>query len=423
MAGDKIKLNVDLVKKYSNKLNTASENLGSVCTEMYNSITGIKDQSFKSQIAEAEYYNNIEDLNKKVPIFRDGVLKFSQFLLSQVIDTYGKGDEEIKEKLQNELDETIKQLATIGMIGGAAVDLTKISSTAQGALQAASSGEGWIESSKINTEAFTDTGNLEFVTRDDGSIMITRNGVPIGFTTEEGIIKNESTASEAVVATESNTSSDSAEKYMSQSEYETLPEMQKQIVDKEGYKVVSDSEYVKMSQGTGQNKADSYDARISSESQAQVERVNASQAIAQNEISTRQEKLEKYEDTKQELWDTVLHDSDANFAERGKAAFKLGAGYLSGVDSKIANEISDIESGKILDLNPYLEQRADIPITNAIKFNKPGLGKLNDLSLNNIEKLVFNDKIGKYQAIDKNGNYQKDYSLEYLSDVSIDYKN
>lgn len=372
MAGDKIKLNVDLVKKYSNTLNTASENLGSVCTEMYNSITGIKDQSFKSQIAEAEYYNNIEDLNKKVPTFRDGVLKFSQFLLSQVIDTYDKGDEEIKEKLQNELDETIKQLATIGMIGGAAVDLTKISSTAQGALQAASSGEGWIESSKINKEAFTDTGNLEFVTRDDGSIMITRNGVPIGFTTEEGIIKNESTASDIETAGAATVASGIAT----------------------GNKAITE-----------------------------IQKTAASQTIAQNEISTRQEKLEKYEDTKQELWDTVLHDSDANFAERGKAAFKLGAGYLSGVDSKIANEISDIESGKILDLNPYLEQRADIPITNAIKFNKPGLGKLNDLSLNNIEKLVFNDKIGKYQAIDKNGNYQKDYSLEYLSDVSIDYKN
>lgn len=251
MAGDKIKLNVDLVKKYSNKLNTASENLGSVCTEMYNSITGIKDQSFKSQIAEAEYYNNIEDLNKKVPIFRDGVLKFSQFLLSQVIDTYGKGDEEIKEKLQNELDETIKQLATIGMIGGAAVDLTKISSTAQGALQAASSGEGWIESSKINKEAFTDTGNLEFVTRDDGSIMITRNGVPIGFTTEEGIIKNESTASETVPTAETNNTP--ATKYMSQEQYNTLSPAAQASVDREGYKIIpenakffSKSEYEKM---------------------------------------------------------------------------------------------------------------------------------------------------------------------------------
>lgn len=255
MAGEKIKLTIETIQKYSNTLNTASQNLGSACDDMYKSITGIKDQSFKSKIAEEEYYINIEDLNKKVPVFRDGVLKFSEFLLSQVIATYDDGEDKAKAILKNELDEAIKQLATIGMIGGATVDMTKISATAQGAI----SGEGWIKSDKINTEAFSDTGNLEFVTRDDGAVMITRNGVPIGFTTEAAMKPSESAESVATATT-----SVADEKVISQADYNDLPEEQRKIVDGEGYKVVSDSEFAKMSQGEGQSKAGSYDGSTSS---------------------------------------------------------------------------------------------------------------------------------------------------------------
>ncbi len=418
MAEDKKILEVAEVLVHSQTLNTASQSLTDICNNMYDVITKLQEnQSFKSKLASGEYYSKFDRLNGQVPKFTEGVLKFSKFLSGYLLDSHQEMDENTKQMVEQTLEESLSQLAAVSILGGAAVDLTKISSTAQGALQAASSGEGWIESSKINTEAFMDTGNLEFVTRDDGSIMITRNGVPIGFTTEEGIIKNESTASEAVVVTESNNSSDSAEKYMSQSEYETLPEMQKQIVDKEGYKVVSDSEYVKMSQGTGQNKADSYDARISSESQAQVERVNASQAIAQNEISTRKELLANIDKESNEAYD-VYTNPNASYIEQEEARVKMDS--LKWQKDTVSREISDLESGKVLDLKPYLDQKADIPVANAKEFTKPGW--FNDWALNGVEKLSYDPQTKMYKAYNSEGKYMQDFSIEYLSNASINYK-
>ena len=172
-----------------------------------------------------------------------------------------------------------------------------------------------------------------------------------------------------------------------------------------------------MSQGTGQNKADSYDARISSESQAQVERVNASQAIAQNEISTRKELLANIDKESNEAYD-VYTNPNASYIEQEEARVKMDS--LKWQKDTVSREISDLESGKVLDLKPYLDQKADIPVANAKEFTKPGW--FNDWALNGVEKLSYDPQTKMYKAYNSEGKYMQDFSIEYLSNASINYK-
>ena len=181
MGGEKIKLNEAEILAYSQTLNAASQGISETCKKIYDTITRLQeDEAFKSKVAAVSYYEHIQELNAQVPKFTKGVLKFSQFLSGYLIENYTETDE-LAKQIQEAFNDSVNQLAAIGLIGGV-VNIDKISSTAQGALNG-----NFISSDKIYKEAFEDTGNLEFVIRDDGAILITRDGVPIGFTTQDGI--------------------------------------------------------------------------------------------------------------------------------------------------------------------------------------------------------------------------------------------
>lgn len=181
MDGEKIKLSEAEILAHSETLNTAAQNINDTCKKLYGIITNLQEsEAFKSKEAAMNYYLRIQEINAVVPKFIEGILKFSQFLSGYLLENYRETDEMAKQ-IQESFDESVNQLATIGLIGGV-VNIGKISSTAQGALNG-----NFISSDQIYKEAFEDTGNLEFVTRDDGAIMITRDGVPIGFTTKDGI--------------------------------------------------------------------------------------------------------------------------------------------------------------------------------------------------------------------------------------------
>ncbi len=181
MDGEKIKLSEAEILAHSETLNTAAQNINDTCKKLYSIITNLQEsEAFKSKEAAMNYYLRIQEINAVVPKFIEGILKFSQFLSGYLLENYRETDEMAKQ-IQESFDESVNQLAAIGLIGGV-VNIGKISSTAQGALNG-----NFISSDQIYKEAFEDTGNLEFVTRDDGAIMITRDGVPIGFTTKDGI--------------------------------------------------------------------------------------------------------------------------------------------------------------------------------------------------------------------------------------------
>lgn len=181
MNGEKVKLSETEILAHSQTLNTASQSINDTCKKIYDIITRLQeDEAFKSKDAAVNYYMRIQELNAQVPKFTEGVLKFSKFLSGYLIENYAETDE-LAKQIQDSFNDSVNQLAMIGLIGGV-VSIDKISSTAQGALNG-----NFISSDKIYKEAFEDTGSLEFVTREDGAIMITRDGVPIGFTTQDGI--------------------------------------------------------------------------------------------------------------------------------------------------------------------------------------------------------------------------------------------
>jgi len=207
MNGEKIKLSEAEILVHSQTLNEASQAIRDTCKKIYDVINRLQDEeAFKTKIAAVNYYARIQELNAQVPRFTEGVLKFSKFLSGYLIENYAETDE-LAKQIQESFNDSVSQLAAIGLIGGT-VSIDKISSTAQGALNG-----NFISSDKIYKEAFEDTGSLEFITREDGAIMITRDGVPIGFTTKDGI---------------------------------------------------SNPEDSQVTQGTGQSRADAYDSRISS---------------------------------------------------------------------------------------------------------------------------------------------------------------
>lgn len=181
MDGEKIKLSEAEILVHSETLNTAAQSINDTCKKIYNTITNLQEsEAFKSKEAAMNYYLRIQEINAIVPKFIEGILKFSKFLSGYLIENYAETDE-LSKQIQESFNNSVEQLSAIGLIGGI-VSLDKISSTAQGALNG-----NFINSDNIYKEAFQDTGSLEFVTRDDGAIMITRDGVPIGFTTKDGI--------------------------------------------------------------------------------------------------------------------------------------------------------------------------------------------------------------------------------------------
>lgn len=235
MGSEKKVLTTAQVLNHSTTLNTASNNLKETCQKMYEIINTLKENAeFKSLIASSNYYEKITALNGQVPKFTEGVLTFSKFLSGYILENYAETDEMAKQA-QNSFNEAVMALTAAGTIGAAGIDLSKISTTAQGALSG-----NFVSSDKINTAAFNDEGSLDFVTRDDGTVMITRNGVPIGFTTEDGVNNKVSDVAAENKVAESSKAGDinyKTDKLIPRKDWESLPEDKKYELENQGYKV------------------------------------------------------------------------------------------------------------------------------------------------------------------------------------------
>lgn len=419
MAEDKKTLGVAEVLVHSQTLNTASQSLTDICNNMYDVITKLQEnQSFKSKLASGEYYSKFDRLNGQVPKFTEGVLKFSKFLSGYLLDAHQEMDENTKQMVEQTLEESLSQLAAVSVLGGAAVDMTMISSTAQGAI----SGEGWIESSKINTEAFTDTGNLEFVTRDDGSIMITRNGVPIGFTTEEGIIKNESTASETGITAEANNTSDT--KYMSQSEFDKLPLEAQASVKNSGYEIVSDLEHAKIE--TARAAGVRSTGEIPKENNlASTEGMGNNESIAKaRENGTLPNTTPQYTESQKQYMENQNSEIENRVQNNENIQdSKWYTGIAKDVMSKRTdNQVTAInnETEKVLSGNGGLAseiiEKGSIPFPDNVTLSKPGLN-LNSKSVmgNVFKELRYNENTGKIDVIRKDGSTYVSYDVDDLT--------
>lgn len=192
-------LSIEGIVSNSSELNKVSTELNDICTGLYSTITSLRDAGhFLSVTASETYFESIDNLNQMVPKFTEAILRFSKFLSDYVLQNYTEVDEDMRNKIESNLNESLEKLTAMGIAdsgtsGGNSsngIDYTKIASTAQGALNG-----DFISSDKIHKEAFE--GELEFVTRDDGSVMITKDGVPIGFTTQEGSVPSSGGASSA----------------------------------------------------------------------------------------------------------------------------------------------------------------------------------------------------------------------------------
>ena len=181
-------LDIEGLISSSTDINHESSNLTEVCSSLYSVITSLREnEDFKTMIASASYFGSIDELNQTVPKFSEAILKFSQFLSNYVLENYSDTDQETKAKIEANLAEAMSQLEAFGESGiaGASstggLDYNKISTSAAGAL----SGD-YIDGSKIRKSAFED-GQLEFITRPDGSVQIVKNGTVSGYTTQDGI--------------------------------------------------------------------------------------------------------------------------------------------------------------------------------------------------------------------------------------------
>jgi len=175
-------LDIEGLVSSSTQLNHTSEELGEICSSMYTIITALREnEDFKTMIASSTYFGSIDELNQTVPKFTEAVLKFSQFLSNYVLTNYSDTDAETREKIEANLAEAIAQLGSSETSGGTGIDYNKISTSASGALAG-----DFIDGSKIRKSTFED-GELEFITRPDGSVQIVKNGTVLGYTTQDGI--------------------------------------------------------------------------------------------------------------------------------------------------------------------------------------------------------------------------------------------
>ena len=182
------------IENSSNELKTLSADISEMCKAMYGEISELKEtEAFKTVDASGTYYETIDRLNGVVPKYTEDVLKFSEFLSNYVITNYQETDEEMKQQVESNLDESLAQLDNVKELGNG-VNLDKISTSAQGALNG-----DFVDSSKLKKSMFED-GELEFKVRDDGSVQIMKNGTILGFTTQDGVTSgNVSSASSTPV--------------------------------------------------------------------------------------------------------------------------------------------------------------------------------------------------------------------------------
>ncbi len=177
------KLSIEGIISSGSDLNNASAQLNEVCTEMYKYITSLREsETFKTVVASSEYFANIDELNAIVPKYSEAILRFSKFLAEYVVQNYTETDEETKAKIEANLASSIEQLQSLGAINSQGLDYTKIANTASNANQG-----NFISEDKILKQYFED-GELEYITREDGSLQIVKNGTTMGFTTADGIV-------------------------------------------------------------------------------------------------------------------------------------------------------------------------------------------------------------------------------------------
>ena len=169
---DEKKLSIEGLISSGSDLNDASVRLNEVCTEMYKYVTALREsETFKTVVASTEYFGNIDELNGIVPKYSEAILRFSKFLTEYVMQNYTETDEETKSKIEANLASSIEQLQTLGAINSQGLDYTKISNTAANANQG-----NFISEDKILKQYFED-GELQYITREDGSIQIVKDGI------------------------------------------------------------------------------------------------------------------------------------------------------------------------------------------------------------------------------------------------------
>jgi len=385
MNGEKIKLSESEILVHSQTLNIASQSITDTCKKIYDIITRLREEeAFKSNVASVRYYECIQELNAQVPKFTEGVLKFSQFLSGYLIENYKETDE-LAKQIQESFDNSVSQLATIGLIGGV-VSIDKISSTAQGALNG-----NFISSDKIYKEAFEDTGSLEFVTRDDGAIMITRDGVPIGFTTKEGISNSNSY----------NTSSPSG---MGNDPRYQKPESTgpSGMGDDPRYQNPDANRPVTpLTEGMGNNEAIIKARQPRFEP---VEYTDSQKRYLENQNAKVEDYTKKNEHLPNSSWNKYIGQniSDARTENKIAAVQSETNKVLSG-GGGLASEI--IEKGSV----PFPENKT---------LSKPGLDLWNSASTTPYKELRYNGTTGKIDVIQKDGTTSVSYDVDELIDAS-----
>ncbi len=176
------KLSIEELVSSSSSINQESSNLTEVCSSLYSLAMSLREnEDFKTMIASSQYFGSIDSLNREVPRYSEALLQFSRFLSNYVLENYSDTDEEMKAKVEANLEEAISKLGEYG------IDYSKISTSAAGALSG-----NFVDSSKIRKSTFEE-GELEFITRPDGSVQIVKDGTVLGYTTQDGIGNAQST--------------------------------------------------------------------------------------------------------------------------------------------------------------------------------------------------------------------------------------
>lgn len=178
------KLSIEELVSSSSSINQESSNLTEICSSLYSLAMSLREnEDFKTMIASSQYFGSIDSLNREVPRYSEALLQFSRFLSNYVLENYSDTDEEMKAKVEANLEEAISKLGEYG------IDYSKISTSAAGALSG-----NFVDSSKIRKSTFEE-GELEFITRPDGSVQIVKDGTVLGYTTQDGIGNSQSTTS------------------------------------------------------------------------------------------------------------------------------------------------------------------------------------------------------------------------------------
>ncbi len=383
MDGEKIKLSEAEILVHSETLNTAAQSINDTCKKIYNTITNLQEsEAFKSKEAAMNYYLRIQEINAIVPKFIEGILKFSKFLSGYLIENYAETDE-LSKQIQESFNNSVEQLSAIGLIGGI-VSLDKISSTAQGALNG-----NFINSDNIYKEAFQDTGSLEFVTRDDGAIMITRDGVPIGFTTKDGI-SNQTTSDTTDASLPSGMGNDPRYQQAGPSG----------MGDDPRYKNTTKRPETPLTEGMGNNEA-ILKARNDALSDSQKQYLD----FQNSKIDSYETKNQRL-NAEDSLWNKYIGQDISNTRTENKI-------------NAINSETEKILSGNA-GLASEIIEKGSVPFPENSTLSKSGFNLWNSkTTVNGYKELRYNGTTGKVDVVLKDGTTSVSYDVEDLIGASF----